>query len=549
MNEAQSQASIFTGAWWMTPAALFLACVCLSPRGAGASDLNLHQPGPHIGGISPGPVITSITASTQGVTLTWRGTAGPYQVEQLSRLGDAWEQVGDPTEAKTLTLAPTNTHFLRVQGSLPKYAGAAVCAQCHFDVHDEWTTTAHSTALETLKNIGQGANASCLPCHTVGYGLPTGYTNETTTAFLAGVQCENCHGPADAHARNPSDVSVRPVVEPMATLCGGCHTDVHHPTYENWTQTLHARVNPDVAGNLLSTNSVSNMNRCGPCHSGSVRLALLNAVEENPLQLPSPQEAASVPITCVVCHDPHTKTKNAAQLRSPVYSTKFFSYNTSKDFASQYDPEINACAQCHNARGAAWTDTSRPPHHSPQYSMLVGKGGLEVGSPLQSPHGVVITNQCVGCHMQTVTETQPTPENPNYTGHGYFVKMTACLPCHDTATATDRVEITQADTKRRIATVKGLLDSWATNKASSALAPYGTLAWEYTNPGVLSAQETHPVPGPTGAQQALIPDAIKQARYNLYLVEHDGSFGVHNGRYMRYLLKVATDLVNAELAR
>ena len=36
--------------------------------------------------------------------------------------------------------------------------------------------------------------------------------------------------------------------------------------------------------------------------------------------------------------------------------------------------------------------------------------------------------------------------------------------------------------------------------------------------------------GPTSAEQAAVPDAIKQARFNLYLVQHDASFGVHRRR-------------------
>jgi hypothetical protein len=46
-----------------------------------------------------------------------------------------------------------------------------------------------------------------------------------------------------------------------------------------------------------------------------------------------------------------------------------------------------------------------------------------------------------------------------------------------------------------------------------------------------------------------VPDAIKQARVNLYLVENDGSFGVHNGAYSRYLLRVATTNVNLQLSQ
>ncbi len=48
---------------------------------------------------------------------------------------------------------------------------------------------------------------------------------------------------------------------------------------------------------------------------------------------------------------------------------------TSAVFTNVYNPNVNVCGQCHNDRGAAWTDTSRAPHHSPQYNMLLGTVG------------------------------------------------------------------------------------------------------------------------------------------------------------------------------
>ena len=46
-----------------------------------------------------------------------------------------------------------------------------------------------------------------------------------------------------------------------------------------------------------------------------------------------------------------------------------------------------------------------------------------------------------------------------------------------------------------------------------------------------------------------IPDGIKQARFNLYLVEHDASYGVHNGYLAGALLDAAENWVAQEMAR
>jgi len=78
------------------------------------------------------------------------------------------------------------------------------------------------------------------------------------------------------------------------------------------------------------------------------------------------------------------------------------------------------------------------------------------------------------------------------------------------------------------------------------------VAWEYMTPGgltwttnsagnVTSWSLDKPVnfTGPNTAGQALIPDQVKRARFNLYLVLNDGSFGVHNPTFALNLLSAA----------
>jgi hypothetical protein len=74
---------------------------------------------------------------------------------------------------------------------------------------------------------------------------------------------------------------------------------------------------------------------------------------------------------------------------------------------------------------------------------------------------------------------------------------------------------------------------------------YGARSWEYSTPGELSSGGA----GPTAAEQALIPDTIKKARFNLYIVKYDGSYGVHNGPYAVSLLESARLWVEGELAK
>ena len=156
-------------------------------------------------------------------------------------------------------------------------------------VHSDRIYDCARPSLRELQRIHQDTNSSCLPCHTVGYGLPTGFTNAMNTPQLEGVQCENCHGPAANHAANPGDPTVVPRVELAAQVCGGCHSArltpaavvARHPLgfgFEDWNTSPHGAVVPDVLQSMAA--SASSISSCGRCHSGSAREALLEG--ENP---------------------------------------------------------------------------------------------------------------------------------------------------------------------------------------------------------------------------------------------------------------------------
>jgi len=513
-------------------ACLALACCYVTaPSFAQAPHLNFTQPG----GMPGLPVVTGIAANSNSVTVTWDGPAGYYRLmRSLSLAGTQWTPVAtNHNRNATLALQLASNAFFRVQGPAPQYAGAFACAECHEGIHNSEMNTRHAGALQTLKAAGQGNNKSCLPCHTVGYGLPTGFTTEAATPYLAGVQCENCHGPAALHAANPYDLAVRPRIEIAGQLCGGCHTVSNHPTYDEWSGSKHFAVVGDM-------NPSGRINSCGRCHSGSARLALIEG--EDPVVTVTGD--ANVGITCVVCHDPHATNANPAQLRYPVASTNDYFLTTSDVFTNKYNPNINICAQCHNHRGASWTGNSRPPHHSPQYNFLLGTVG-EVNNPAEryTAGHARLQKQCVTCHMQTeeyVSEAQPA-----VTGHSFEVEsFDACVQCHPFPELL--TQFTMGSIGARIQDVKNTLDLWATTKAPEPLrTKYGALAWEYTNVGGLSTGS----PGPSSTEQGTIPANIRKARYNLYLVYHDGSFGVHNGPYAVTLLENAKSWVEEELAK
>jgi hypothetical protein len=147
--------------------------------------------------------------------------------------------------------------------------------------------------------------------------------------------------------------------------------------------------------------------------------------------------------------------------------------------------------------------------------------------------------------MPDVAHAGP-PDVPPIASHTFSVSSyELCAQCHrDAENAANLVTNVQEFVTYNIALVKTGLDQWATTKAPPVLrAKYGARAWEYTSPGDLSSGG----PGPTKAEQALIPDNIKKARFNLYIVLQDGSYGVHNGPFATELLEAAADWIQTEL--
>jgi hypothetical protein len=79
-----------------------------------------------------------------------------------------------------------------------QYIGMKKCSACHFDQFLQWRGTKHAKAFEILPAKYQ-ADATCVKCHTTGFGEPTGYKT-VADADLKGVGCEVCHGPGSKHA-------------------------------------------------------------------------------------------------------------------------------------------------------------------------------------------------------------------------------------------------------------------------------------------------------------------------------------------------------------
>ena len=378
-----------------------------------------------------------------------------------------------------------------------KFVGADTCMPCHSGMHTDWAGTAHATALETLEAIGQGENGECLGCHTVGFN-DDGFVNRTDTPELAGVQCENCHGPAADHAADPGDLALRPAVDLSAELCGTCHTDAHHPTFDEWQLSKHAVALEGLRSNPFAQDS------CLECHSQDYRQAIEEQEAGEDVEVPT-LATAQFSIECATCHAPHGGVAQDHQLRQPI---------------------ANLCGECHTQEEAGLGDT---PHH-PQFEMLTGIGAFQSdGSSLEQTHvhsslAAAGGAACAQCHVVEHEVEEPNEGNPNVTGHTFNPfddsitmhqadQYTGCRNCHTDADA-DALRIAlQTDLSARLDALALFFDS-----ANAS----------FVDPETLSAADQ---------------TRLSTAKFNFQFVGADGSRGVHNPTLARDALDVAEEII------
>lgn len=410
-----------------------------------------------------------------------------------------------------------------------------VCGGCHEGIHNEYNNSLHAGVVDSIRNT---------------------LTNTTTAAaIIAGYDRQ--------------------------MTCGVCHSAATRLAMLNDYQArLEGRTNELILP--VAADAGAWGPSCATCHDPHVTSQFTNIVVFG-----SNNNTRTNVVTSQM-RNPHRSTNYytmpTTSDRRTVITTNFMGvtttniayYNTT--FASMYDPNIQICAQCHNTRGARWDNRTygritngasitvglttnissswRYPHSSPQYNMLIGivqndyltTNSSGVATNWLQRHGTSVSssgnfneNQCVTCHVPAYTDgTTGAP----ITGHTFRMDTIGCelAGCHSSGRPS--IEEMQHTTKSGLARVVSLLNQWATNKApallGAAYANHLANSWEYTAFGGLATLTNA---GPSGANQARIPDVIKQARFNTYMVKQDGSYGLHNPRYASGLIADAESKV------
>jgi len=133
-------------------------------------------------------------------------------VERLGR-----EKAAEQVQAEAKRRIEQGEACIGVQGS---------CRRCHQTQYDQWATTAHARAYETLETANQSTNPACLKCHTTCMLSLKQDGSEPVPEVLRGVQCEACHGNGTKHARDGSYGQV------AVATCLSCHDKANSPDFD-----------------------------------------------------------------------------------------------------------------------------------------------------------------------------------------------------------------------------------------------------------------------------------------------------------------------------
>jgi nitrate reductase cytochrome c-type subunit len=468
---------------------------------------------------------------------------------------------------------------INITGAL--YLGVNACASCHSgyfpniaSIYPTYTNTAHATfftlAIQGLESSHY--NSSCIQCHVVGYDLynsnidngfndvaasldwtfpatltTTNWTDmPSTLQDLGNIQCENCHGPGSQHVQYTSGLPANTnaiCVSYGAGDCSQCHDDLPTHYYSaEWQNSGHANMTRVPSG---SASRIA----CVRCHTAPGFIEYCNNLTSPGTYVTNYNFEA---LTCQGCHDPHDAS-NPDQLRTSVNVTLADGTLVTNGGVGGF------CMNCHTSRNGSVTNSlveypalqstwnggsAFGTHDSPQADMLEGVNAVTYGKVIaQGPHASVVSNTCVGCHMQTIASTDPAftlagghttlmTYNAVTNGVTNVVSVTyVCTQCHGALTnfnilVPDSVGYGYA---QGIQTQVQIL----LNQLSMLLpnSTYQANPANYVADGLVK----------TPSSQTNWPQKFLQASYNWQFVSDDGSLGVHNGPFAIGLLKASIE--------
>ncbi len=116
-------------------------------------------------------------------------------------------------------------------GAQAKYIGINKCKMCHPKEYKSWAETKHANAFKALVDKQSDKNAECIVCHTTGYNLAGGYTENADN--LKNITCEACHGPGSLHYSAKKEDKKKMINGKSGEkMCRVCHNEKQSPNFK-----------------------------------------------------------------------------------------------------------------------------------------------------------------------------------------------------------------------------------------------------------------------------------------------------------------------------
>ncbi|NOR25628.1 MAG: cytochrome C, partial [Desulforhopalus sp.] len=101
---------------------------------------------------------------------------------------------------------PTSAIYMSIDDYESTYVGSLACKECHPEEYENFVTYAKKSVSfqsieRRMKHLTPEEIRQCYPCHTTGYGQPSGFINLEETPHLKNAGCEVCHGPGAEHVK------------------------------------------------------------------------------------------------------------------------------------------------------------------------------------------------------------------------------------------------------------------------------------------------------------------------------------------------------------
>ena len=562
--------------FWKWPNTSWTWTVTSAPAGSAITTAKLEDANtqfPHFVPDVIGAYVLSLTETSSYADAGTTGpgaSSGPYGT-QTSPItvyaGTYYGVMNQPTlVCMTCHSASASTFPTPGLGALNPNGGVAP------DYFTPWQNTSHFSALQRKLDgwVGAHFGESCLQCHTLGWsniaaaennkanggftymmsqpgadggawGWPASIVsadggpmasgayenlvaNYPKLAPLAGIQCENCHGPASGPAEaHPGSLAIyNSRVDWSAQLCGSCHEEKNnHNLPSQWGPSMHG--NLEVAVQRASVESKlstygggadpqSGAQFCARCHSaqGFAQYARLlangatgrydfittddqklaadggNAPTTNWLSAIGLNAAQVQSQTCVSCHDPHSNgaygvagvdcTQQGNNANTACMQLRIYDSLPGLPSGQGAISGVGAgavCMTCHNGRNGEHTDTvnsspyAETPHDSTATEALFGFNAFFVPRYNPSPH-LAIQDTCTGCHVKLPTAANTAAgETIN---HAFATDLTICNNCHGSTS------VNGAALQAQVATDLAALGSMIVSKEEADVAALNSSA-------------------------------------------------------------------------